>query len=174
MEIKQIIYKINKDMLLQKIKEKGIDLYILIKDEMHNMYEVHPFMYHADYNSFQLIFKFEDWSGIINDGKEHIYTIAEYTNADDTVLCKWQSEDFDKLLDKIKEWNYSHKIVEKKKEKKEKIKLLFWDFINTLKEGSDIWTYAMNIGKKFHNEGKNPDDYMDEIVEDVNNVKKYL
>ena len=162
-------------MLLNKIKEKGIDLYILIKDIMHNMYEVHPFMCHADYNSFQLIFKFEDWSGIINDGKEHIHSIAEYTNANDAVLCKWQDEDFDKLLDKIKEWNEAHRIVEKKEEKKiENKKQSFWNFVNTLKKSSDIWTYTMNLGQKFHNEGKNPDDHLDYIIEEVNKVKKFL
>ena len=98
-------------MLLQKVKEKGIDLFILIKADMDYMYEVHEYMAHADYNSFKLVFKFEDWTNIINDGKEHIQTIAEYENADDSVLCKWQSEDFDELLDMIKEWNNKHKVI---------------------------------------------------------------
>ena len=40
------------NMLLNKVKEKGIDLYILIKDDMHNLYEPHPFMTHANYDSF--------------------------------------------------------------------------------------------------------------------------
>ena len=102
----------NKNMLLNKVKEKGIDLYILIKDDMKNLYIPHPFMFHANYDSFQLIFKFEDWSGIIGDGKEHIETIAEYINAKDAVLCKWQSEDFDELLNMVKEWNDKHKINE--------------------------------------------------------------
>jgi hypothetical protein len=96
--------------MLSKIKEKGIDLYILIKNEMNNWYEAHPFMYHADFNSFQLVFKFEDWSSIIGDGKEHIQTVAEYVNASNAVLCKWQSENFDELLDMIKEWNNAHRI----------------------------------------------------------------
>ena len=86
----------NKNMLLNKVKEKGIDLYILIKDDMKNLYIPHPFMFHANYDSFQLIFKFEDWSGIIGDGEEHIQTIAEYINADNMV----------------KEWNDKHKINE--------------------------------------------------------------
>ena len=60
--------------------------------------------------TFQLVFKFEDYTKIINDGKEHMYIIAEYVNADDSVLCKWQSEDFDELLDMIKEWNDTNKI----------------------------------------------------------------
>ena len=56
-------------MLLNKVKEKGIDLYILIKDDMKNLYIPHPFMFHANYDSFQLIFKFEDWSGIIRSSQ---------------------------------------------------------------------------------------------------------
>lgn len=99
-------------MLLQKIQEKGIDLFIKIVDDMKNLYKAHEFMYHADYNTFQLIFKFEDWTGIINDGIQHLYIIAEYANADadNAVLCKWQSEDFNELLDMVKEWNDKHKI----------------------------------------------------------------
>ena len=99
-------------MLLKKVQEKGIDLFIKIVDDMKNLYEAHSFMYHADYTTFQLIFKFEDWTKIINDGKKlHLFTIAEYINADNVVLCKWQSEDFDELLDIVKEWNDNHKII---------------------------------------------------------------
>lgn len=97
-------------MLLQKIKDKRIDLFIKVIDDMKIKYEAHKFMYHADYNTFQLIFKFEDWTGIINDGKQHMYTIAEYVNADNSVLCKWQSEDFDELLNMVKIWNNIHRI----------------------------------------------------------------
>ena len=97
-------------MLLNKIQEKGIDLFIKIIDDMEFKYEAHEFMYHVDYNTFQLVFKFEDYTKIINDDKEHMYIIAEYVNADDSVLCKWQSEDFDELLDMIKEWNDTNKI----------------------------------------------------------------
>lgn len=75
------------------------------------MYEVHEYMYHADYNSFKLSFSFEDLSNIINDGKQHLNIIAEYVNADDSVLVKWSSEDFDELLGMIKEWNDTHKIA---------------------------------------------------------------
>ena len=97
-------------MLLQKVKEKGVDLYILIKDEMKNLYESHPFMYDSDYNSFQLVFKFEDWTKIINDGKEHMQTIAEYRNANNALLCKWQADTLDEVLDKVKNWNDKHRI----------------------------------------------------------------
>ena len=47
----------------------------------------------------------------------------------------------------------------------------FWNYIDTLPDNSDIWRYAMNISKKYHNEGKNPDDYLDEIINEVENVK---
>jgi len=98
-------------MLLNKVREKGIDLFILIKDDYEYLYEAYEYMAHANYNSFRLVFGFEDWTKIIDDGKEHIYVVAEYVNADDGVLVKWNSEDFDKLLDMVKEWNDTHKIV---------------------------------------------------------------
>lgn len=98
-------------MLLKKIQEKGIDIFILIRDDMNYMYEVHEYMAHADYNSFKLSFSFEDWTNIINDGEQHLNIIAEYINADDGALVKWSSEDFDELLDMIKKWNDTHKIA---------------------------------------------------------------
>lgn len=97
-------------MLLNKIQEKGIDIFILLKDEMNYKYEAHEYMAHADYNSFKLVFTFEDWTNIINDGKPHLLIAGEYVNADDAVLVKWTNEDFDKLLEEIKLWNDSHKI----------------------------------------------------------------
>ena len=44
----------------------------------------------------------------------------------------------------------------------------FWDYIDTLKDGSDEWRIAMDLGSKYHNEGKNPDNYIDEIINKVN------
>lgn len=56
---------------------------------------------------------------------------------------------------------------------KKKIKS-FWDYIDTLPDDTDIWRYAMNIGKKYHNEGKNPDDYLEKIIADIENTNKML
>ena len=67
-------------------------------------------MAHADYHSFKLVFTFEDWTGIIDDGKEHMYIIAEYVNAKGQVLIKYQSEGFNELLQKVKKWNDEHRI----------------------------------------------------------------
>ena len=106
-----VILKIDNYMLLNKVRENGIDLFIKVIDDIEFKYEANEFMYHADYNTFQLVFKFEDYTKIINDGKEHMYIIAEYVNAGESVLCKCQSEDFDELLDMIKEWNDTNKIV---------------------------------------------------------------
>lgn len=97
--------------MLNKIKELGIDLYIYIVDDyMHNKYKVNPFMFHSDYHSYKLVFTFEDWSGIIGDGKEHTYIVAEYVNAKNQVLIKYQDEDFDALLMRVKAWNDNHRI----------------------------------------------------------------
>jgi len=97
--------------MLEKIKKKGIDLFILVVNEDTNGYIAEDFRSHADYNSYKLMFTFEDWSRIINDGKEHLYIVAEYVNADDVRLVKFQDEDFDRLLDKVREWNKKHLVV---------------------------------------------------------------
>jgi len=44
----------------------------------------------------------------------------------------------------------------------------FWDYVDTLEDGSDDWRYAMQLGQKLHNEGKNPDEYLEEIIKKVN------
>ena len=43
----------------------------------------------------------------------------------------------------------------------------FWDYVDTLEDGSDDWCYAMQLGQKYHNAGKNPDEYLDEIIKKV-------
>lgn len=44
----------------------------------------------------------------------------------------------------------------------------FWDYLDTLKDGTDEWRIAMDLGSKYHREGKNPDNYLDEIIAKVN------
>ena len=44
----------------------------------------------------------------------------------------------------------------------------FWDYVDTLEDGTEKWRVAMNLGTKYHREGKNPDNYLDEIIAKVN------
>ena len=48
----------------------------------------------------------------------------------------------------------------------------FWDYVATLDKDSDEYRDAMKIGAKYHMAGKNPDDYLDEIVNEVNSNNK--
>lgn len=43
-----------------------------------------------------------------------------------------------------------------------------WKYIDTLKDGSDEWRIAIDLGSKYHKEGKNPDEYLEEIIKKVN------
>jgi len=43
----------------------------------------------------------------------------------------------------------------------------FWEYIDTLDSYSDEWYIAMDLGTKYHKEGKNPDEYLDEIIKKV-------
>ena len=43
-----------------------------------------------------------------------------------------------------------------------------WEYIDTLKDGSDEWRIAIDLGSKYHKEGKNPDEYLDEIIKKIN------
>ncbi len=44
----------------------------------------------------------------------------------------------------------------------------FWDYVSTLENGSDEWKIAIDLGSKYHKEGKNPDEYIEEIIKKVN------
>ena len=52
--------------------------------------------------------------------------------------------------------------------KKKETPKTFWDYVDTLEDGSDDWRYAMQLGQKYHNEKKNPDEYLEEIIKKVN------
>ncbi len=47
-----------------------------------------------------------------------------------------------------------------------------WDYINSLPEGSDKWKYAIDISRKYHQNSKNPDCYVLEIKQKVDNKFK--
>lgn len=96
--------------MLKNVREHNIDLFILIVDVEKNLYKPESFRFHVDNNSFELTFKFEDWSGIIGDGKEHMYIVTEYVNAKGQVLIKYQDEDFESLLTKLETWCEKHRI----------------------------------------------------------------
>lgn len=42
-----------------------------------------------------------------------------------------------------------------------------WEYIDTLEDGSDEWRIAIDLGSKYHKAGKNPDEYLDEIIKKV-------
>lgn len=44
----------------------------------------------------------------------------------------------------------------------------FWDYVSTLENGSDEWKIAIDLGSKYRKEGKNPDEYFEEIIKKVN------
>ena len=48
----------------------------------------------------------------------------------------------------------------------------FWSYICSLKEKTDKWRYAMDLGTRYHKDGKDPNKYIDEIKEKVNNEFK--
>lgn len=81
-----------------------LDLRIKVIDYNQNKYIVDP------KGPWQLVFGFEDWSGIIDDGKSHIKITAYYRNSEGCNLVKWQNEDLDELIAEIKEWNNENRI----------------------------------------------------------------
>lgn len=44
----------------------------------------------------------------------------------------------------------------------------FWEYVDTLDSYSDEWRIAMDLGTKYHKAGKNPDEYLEEIIKKVN------
>ena len=46
-----------------------------------------------------------------------------------------------------------------------------WEYVDTLEKGSDEWRIAIDLGSKYHRAGKNPDDYLNEIIKKVEHSK---
>ncbi len=44
----------------------------------------------------------------------------------------------------------------------------FWDYVRNLDHNSDEWCIAMEIGQEYHDSGKDPNEYLEEIKEIVN------
>lgn len=84
---------------------KDLDLFIRFTDDMHNKYVVDNFNY-----TYHLIITFEDWTRIYGDGRPHVKYIAEYVTPHHlSPRVKWQSEDLDELIVKVREWNECHR-----------------------------------------------------------------
>lgn len=48
----------------------------------------------------------------------------------------------------------------------------FWDYVRNLDHESDKWHIAMEIGQEYHDSGKDPNEYLEEIKETVNRQLK--
>lgn len=48
----------------------------------------------------------------------------------------------------------------------------FWNYVRNLDHESDEWHIAMEIGQKYHESGKDPNEYLEEIQETVNRQLK--
>lgn len=48
----------------------------------------------------------------------------------------------------------------------------FWDYVRNLDHESDKWRIAMEIGQEYHDSGKDPNEYLEEIKETVNRQLK--
>jgi len=59
-----------------------------------------------------------------------------------------------------------------KEELKDEDDAPFWSYIHSLKEKTDEWRYAMDLGAHYHKDGKDPNEYIDEIKEKVNSEFK--
>jgi hypothetical protein len=56
--------------------------------------------------------------------------------------------------------------------KEKQRKNTFWDYVGTLDKSSNEWRIAMEIGQEYHDSGKNPDEYVNEIQTKVNKLYK--
>lgn len=90
--------------MIDKINSYDIDLFIKVVDYANYTYEVSPFKYHADYDTYKLIFSFEKCCGGV------MTIVGEYVNAEHKVLIKYQYETFEELLQRLKEWCNNHRI----------------------------------------------------------------
>lgn len=59
--------------------------------------------------------------------------------------------------------------IDNYKKPKETVKpTTFWEYVDTLEDETDKWRKVMDLGSKYHKAGKNPDEYLEEIINKVN------
>jgi len=61
---------------------------------------------------------------------------------------------------------------EQKVVKEEQKRENFWDYVRNLDHDSDEWSIAMEIGQEYHDSGKDPNEYLEEIKEIVSKKLK--
>jgi hypothetical protein len=62
--------------------------------------------------------------------------------------------------------------IDNYKRPKEPVKpTTLWEYVDTLEDGSDEWRKAIDLGSKYHKAGKNPDEYLEEIIKKVKHFK---
>ena len=88
-------------------------------------------------------------------------------------------EDAEDLINSIKSGNPNaiKRFIEDidnycKEELKDEDGAPFWSYIRSLKEKTDKWRYAMDLGTQYHKDGKDLNKYIDEIKGKVNNEFK--
>ena len=85
-------------------------------------------------------------------------TFKKYNDYDVTIYSR---EAYDKMMGMICEAYGSNKTYKS-----------FWDYTATLNKDSDKYRDAMNIGAKYSNAGKDPNEYLEEIIDEVNKRNK--
>ena len=85
-------------------------------------------------------------------------TFKKYNDYDVTIYSR---EAYDKLMGTLCEAYGTNKTYKS-----------FWDYTATLNKDSDKYRDAMNIGAKYSNAGKDPNEYLEEIIDEVNKRNK--
>ena len=90
------------------------------------------------------------------------YTYRElFRTHNDFCPTLYSREAYDKMMDEVVEAYGANKTYKS-----------FCDYVATLSKDSDKYRDAMNIGAKYANARKNPDDYLAEIINEVNKQNK--
>ena len=119
----------------------------------------------------------EDWKKFVklieNDYKGK-YMIGNY-NEDSDLYLVYMIDNKTHILKHIATYNYYERKLftdDLSLFGYEKKTTSFWDYVETLDKESDEYQIAMNLGVKYHKQRKNPDDYLDEIKNEVSKQLK--
>lgn len=136
-----------------------------------------------DYSKYSMCY-LDNWDGK-NDDLDWIEVIRICPNCNKSQRVKVKIEDFNKFQNNDYDYiqNLFDYLTPSQREiflsgycdecwndmiKEEDNSKPFWKYIDTLEESTDKWHYAMSLGQKYHDKGKDPNDYADEIIEKVN------
>ena len=118
-------------------------------------------------NDFELELNSASNTYVVFDGTTQVLYKGDMTHCFIYFQCYKKYRGFEPVICSIESYDKMMETIKNNQNEDPKFKS-FWDYVDSLLGNEEKWTWVMRLGTKFHEEGKNPDDYLNEIIEIAN------